>query len=135
MLGLLCMSHVWLRFQLAHVLAGSNHSMTGLCCPHCSERSQSESRLRSQLEASNRKGERFGDDVRALTATKCELESEVGVNLTEFLDALEFLLFCCSAVQQHVCTRILQRLMCACFAMFGNRCCSASTPVLFSCST
>ena len=48
-----------------------------ICCRHCSERSQAESRLRSQLEASTRNNERLHADVRALTAVKCELEAEV----------------------------------------------------------
>lgn len=44
---------------------------------HRSERSQAESRLRSQLEASARNNERLHADVRALTAEKCELDAEV----------------------------------------------------------
>lgn len=48
-----------------------------ICCCHCSERSQAESRLRSQLEASTRNSERLHADVRALTAEKCELDAEV----------------------------------------------------------
>lgn len=54
---------------------------TTLLRPPCSERSLAEARLRSQLEASTRKGERLGDDVRALTATKGELEAEVGATV------------------------------------------------------
>ena len=54
------------------------NDVTDSPCRHCSERSQSEARLRSQLESSSRKSERLHDDVKALTATKCELEAEVG---------------------------------------------------------
>jgi hypothetical protein len=71
------------QYKLYSAMAscGCAYSLTwiSVVATHCSERSQAESRLRSQLDALSRSSERLHDDVRALTAVKCELEAEVGL--------------------------------------------------------